>query len=125
MTHPTLDLSQTASASGIADAIAADLMELERHVDEAMIRASAIGQSLSAGRMAANISATFGQPMFEDLSAVIPSIVALRGKVVTMHNRMDRHAQRLGVSPTAGVHTKDGGDTKETPWVTSQLTTTE
>lgn len=126
MTRSPFDLSQAASASGIADAVAADLMALERNVDEALIRATAIGQSLSAGRMAANMSATVGQPMFEDLSTVIPSIITLRGQVVAMHNRMDRHAQRLGVSPSAGVQTKDGGDTKESPWgVASRLTTAE
>ena len=121
MTQSAVILKNPQAAVSAANAIAADLNALERHVDEALMRAHAIGQTLSSGRMAAGISATFGQAMFDDLAKVIPDATSLRGSVVAMHLRMQRRADSLGVSPTLGIEEKPPENGPETPWPKAEL----
>ena len=100
------------AAAAVANIIQHDLLAMERHIDEALSRAHQIGQNLASGRLTANLSATFGQSMFDDIAGVVSRTTQLRAEVVQAHHRMDRHAKRLGVKPvSSGLEkppTKDG-----------------
>jgi len=103
--------------AAVGAVLAEDVTQLERLIDEAIIRASAIGQTLTGGRLDARVSASLGQGVLEDLAQVIPTAVALRGQVVTMHARMERIAGRIGVEPPSCGYEKPGENVPEKPRV--------
>lgn len=103
--------------AAVGAVLAEDINQLERLIDEAIIRASSIGQTLTGGRLDARVAAGMGQGVLEDLAQVIPTAVALRGQVVEMHSRMERMAGRLGIEPPHCGYEKPGENVPEKPRV--------
>lgn len=126
MTAPAMLQAKT-SKEDVANILVADLLALEVCIDTALTHAHSIGQTLSNGRIAAGVSATVGQAMFDDLARVTSAAVALRGQTVVLHNRMDRHAKRMGVTVRPSTLEKPpvNPDEPETPWPGGALQTTQ
>ena len=101
--------------AAVGAVLAEDVNQLERLIDEAIIRASSIGQTQTGGRLDARVSAGLGQSVLEDLASVIPTAVALRGQVVEMHARMERMAGRLGIEAPHCGYEKPGENVPEVP----------
>lgn len=116
--HP-LEYSAGAQSrlAAVGAVLAEDVNQLERLIDEAIIRASSIGQTLTGGRLDARIAAGLGQGVLEDLAQVIPTAVALRGQVVGMHARMERMAGRIGIEAPSCGYEKPGENVPEKPRV--------
>lgn len=83
--------------------IAGDLNATEKSVDEAIARATALVQSMIAGRTALNVSAVVGTDSQAKALEAIASLSAARQAVVACHEELAKDHRRMGYGVYAGA----------------------
>jgi hypothetical protein len=96
----------------VAALLRADLFAMEDAIDAAYTQAANFAGSLASLRHRANVSAIFGQEVFEGAAAAITRLSEARRDTVAMHKQLALLERRAGIQVTAGgpFGDKDEGD---------------
>lgn len=84
----------------IASLLRADLHAMEEAIDAAYTQAAHFAGSLASIRTRANVSALFGQEVFESAAATITRLSEARRDAVAMHRQLSVLERKAGIAAT-------------------------
>ena len=81
-----------------AQGVATKLDAFERTMDDAIARYGEVLSALAAARTGVGVSTVFGHEVFELATVLGSSLVAARGEIVPLHQRLGAIQRRLGIT---------------------------
>jgi hypothetical protein len=94
--------------------LAGDLNASEKALDEAIVRATALVQSMVGGRAALNVSPVVGAEAQAKALEAIAALGAARQAMVTCHEELAKDHRRMGYGVYASIENKTGETSRPT-----------